>query len=61
MLLRMGNINGTVRIDGYPISELRLQTLRQAISVISQVSDIFPLNSLNKLKYFLVFLWSFMV
>jgi len=61
MLFRMGNINGTVRIDGYPISELRLQTLRQAISVISQVSDIFPLNSLNKLKYFLVFLWSFMV
>ena len=45
MLLRMGNNNGTVRIDGYPIKNLRLKTLRQAVSVIPQVLKISKLFS----------------
>ncbi|XP_066910570.1 ATP-binding cassette sub-family C member 4-like [Clytia hemisphaerica] len=41
MLFRLGNNVGTVRIDGYPIADLRLKTLRQSISVIPQCPVLF--------------------
>ena len=37
MLLRLGEMNGTVKIDGYDISKLKLKKLRKSISVIPQV------------------------
>eukprot|EP00111_Clytia_hemisphaerica_P004457 TCONS_00012747-protein len=37
MLFRMGKNNGAIKIDGYDIQNLKLQTLRNAISVIPQV------------------------
>ena len=39
MLLRLGEMNGTVKIDGYDISKLKLKKLRTSISVIPQVRD----------------------
>lgn len=40
MLFRMGHVSGTVRIDGYPISDLKLKDLRKTLSIIPQVSKI---------------------
>ena len=37
MLLRLGEMGGTVKIDGYDISKLKLKNLRKSISVIPQV------------------------
>lgn len=39
MLFRLGNNSGTVRIDGYPVKDLKLKTLRQTLSVIPQVNN----------------------
>ncbi|XP_057310595.1 ATP-binding cassette sub-family C member 4-like [Hydractinia symbiolongicarpus] len=36
MLFCMGHLSGTVRIDGYPISDLKLKDLRKTISIIPQ-------------------------
>ena len=44
MLFRMGSNSGKIMIDGYNIDHLKLQTLRNAISVIPQVR-----------KYYLLF------
>ena len=37
MLLRLGEMSGTVKIDGYDIIKLKLKNLRKSISVIPQV------------------------
>ncbi|XP_057310387.1 ATP-binding cassette sub-family C member 4-like [Hydractinia symbiolongicarpus] len=47
MLFRMGNITGTVQIDGYPISGLKLKDLRKSISIIPQDPVMFS-GSLRK-------------
>ncbi|XP_057311415.1 ATP-binding cassette sub-family C member 4-like isoform X1 [Hydractinia symbiolongicarpus] len=47
MLFRMGNITGTVRIDGYPISDLKLKDLRKTLSIIPQDPIMFS-GSLRK-------------
>ena len=39
MLLRLGQTTGTIRIDGYDISKLKLKDLRKSISVIPQVRN----------------------
>ncbi|XP_057310596.1 ATP-binding cassette sub-family C member 4-like [Hydractinia symbiolongicarpus] len=47
MLFRMGNVSGTVKIDGYPIADLKLKDLRRNISIIPQDPVMFS-GSLRK-------------
>ena len=49
MLLRLGNNSGIVRIDGYPVKDLKLKTLRETLSVIPQVEIFF--TSKNNFLY----------